>query len=157
MRFEALYLFLHVFNFLLEFAHVGSVTILKLRDNVLVALNSTLHLFLKLIKLFFVPASLILLIFDLCSLCIQVVFGELEFKEDVTELVLVVYKLPDILPLGSVLVEYVGRVLRILHNHVALLLVFHEVDNLSVYKIALCSKRPNSKTNKITRFPTESS
>lgn len=70
-------------------------------------------------------------------------FGKLELKEDVTELVLVIYKLPNILPLRSVLIEYVGRISGILYNHVALLLVFHEVNYFGVYEIALCSKRSN--------------
>ena len=71
----------------------------------LVALNSTLHLFLKLVKLFLIPTSLVLLVFDLCGLSVEIVFGKLEFKEDVIELILVVYKLPDILPLGPMLIE----------------------------------------------------
>ena len=136
------------------------VTRLELLDNVLVALDRARHFFLEVVELPFEFLGFPLLQADLHDLLVQVMLHELHFEKDIACLVdpvlgrVQIGLVPLLFLVGGILLLLEAsrvklRVLRILGDDLALVLVLHGVDDLGVDEVALRSKALDGQADEV--------
>ena len=140
------------------------VSRLKLLNNILITLNCSLHLFLKVIELSFELGGLPLLKTDLVNLLVKIVFYEFHFEKDIACLIysilawVHVYFMTLVLKIDIfVLVDVASGVkvgiFWILRNSLTLILILYSINDFGVDKVALSWETSDRQVDEVSRFP----